>query len=486
MLFATGTTRTSTTNWDIVTLRYNLATCDISWSQSYTGSADNFDFPTAITTDSAGGVYVTGYVWNPTRDMFALKYNASGVQQWASTYNGLNNGGDYSNCIAVDAAGNVYIAGRSDSAGYQRLTLVKFGSGGGSPQWVRLFAAVDSSRYDEALAVKVDASGNVYVAGFSYMRSTPGFEDWVVLKYNSSGALQWARTYNGSAGGSDKARFLVLSPAADVYVFGYTTQTGTNKDLHIRKYNGSTGAVMDSAFYVGPGTAQDDAGGMTIDAAGNVYVVGTSGPNYVTLKYNSSLQQQWFARTTNSGQVYATGIAVGTAGDVNVTGWILNGDWYTVRYNSSGVYQYQYSMGGSAGLPDYCYGIVEDAQANLYTIGSMAFSDGQGTDFTMVSYPPVGIKPISSEVPSAYSLSQNYPNPFNPITSFEFAIPKKSFVAVKVYDILGSEIAELFSGNLGPGKYQATWNAAGFASGVYFYRITAGDFSAARKMILSK
>lgn len=98
----------------------------------------------------------------------------------------------------------------------------------------------------------------------------------------------------------------------------------------------------------------------------------------------------------------------------------------------------------------------------------------------------IGIKQISEVVPSKYSLTQNYPNPFNPTTNIRFAIPKSSEVKITVYDISGKEAAVLVNEQLQAGTYQTDWDASKYASGVYFYRITAGDFTETKRMTLIK
>lgn len=88
--------------------------------------------------------------------------------------------------------------------------------------------------------------------------------------------------------------------------------------------------------------------------------------------------------------------------------------------------------------------------------------------------------------PASFALFQNFPNPFNPTTEISYSVPKNSFVTLKVYNVLGQEVATLFSGMRIPGQYQATFNASRFASGVYFYRLQAGSYSMAKKMLLLK
>lgn len=97
-----------------------------------------------------------------------------------------------------------------------------------------------------------------------------------------------------------------------------------------------------------------------------------------------------------------------------------------------------------------------------------------------------GITPISGEIPNVFSLKQNYPNPFNPVTNIEFAVPVSSNVKLAVYDITGKEIAVLVNSSLRPGIYRADWNAADMPSGAYFYKLTTGNYTETRRMILVK
>ncbi len=103
----------------------------------------------------------------------------------------------------------------------------------------------------------------------------------------------------------------------------------------------------------------------------------------------------------------------------------------------------------------------------------------------------LGITPISSEVPIRYELTQNYPNPFNPVTKFNFSIPKTGNVKILVYDITGREITQLVNSVLPPATYEVDWNSTNgsgsqVSTGVYFYRIIAGDFVEVKKMVLVK
>jgi len=84
------------------------------------------------------------------------------------------------------------------------------------------------------------------------------------------------------------------------------------------------------------------------------------------------------------------------------------------------------------------------------------------------------------------SLKQNYPNPFNPTTTIEFSIPKSEFITLKIYNLLGQEVATLVSEKLTQGTYTFTWDATDFASGLYYYQMTSSEFQMMKKMIVIK
>jgi hypothetical protein len=87
---------------------------------------------------------------------------------------------------------------------------------------------------------------------------------------------------------------------------------------------------------------------------------------------------------------------------------------------------------------------------------------------------------------SSYRLEQNYPNPFNPNTNIEYTIPSQSFVQLIIYDVLGNEVATLVDEEKSTGSYTVNFNASSIPSGVYFYSLTAGEFTQTKKMILMK
>jgi hypothetical protein len=96
------------------------------------------------------------------------------------------------------------------------------------------------------------------------------------------------------------------------------------------------------------------------------------------------------------------------------------------------------------------------------------------------------VKDDEKIIPESYNLSQNYPNPFNPTTTIKYQVPKESFVSVKVYDAIGSEVADLVNEKQKQGYYELYFDASNFSSGVYFYRIISDNYTAVKKMLLVK
>ncbi|MBK7379893.1 MAG: CotH kinase family protein [Ignavibacteriales bacterium] len=118
--------------------------------------------------------------------------------------------------------------------------------------------------------------------------------------------------------------------------------------------------------------------------------------------------------------------------------------------------------------------------------GSWAASSGHGTPGEKNDVYVTSLDEQNLEIPDQYFLSNNYPNPFNPATFINYQIPEKQFVEIKVYDVLGKEVASLVEQELPPGFYTVRFDASQLSSGVYFYRMKAGDFNITKKLLLVK
>jgi hypothetical protein len=497
-VFVTGVSNPTGTSATIVTIRYNPATGDSVWVRKIKGSGNQNDMPSAIVTDNTGFVYVTGWIFNPNRDMFVVKYSAAtGDTLWRRTYNGTGNGGDYSHSLFVDASGNVYITGRSDIGGAQKFTTLKYNSAGVlQPGWPSVYSDSLSTTYDEAKSIKVDGSGNVYVTGKS---GASGLEDYLTVKMNSAGVVQWAKKYAPS--GSNFAIGLVLDASNNVFVTGYhyTAQDGYN--FTTIKYNGTTGDSMAVHDYNGPGDGLDITTAIAIDNNNNVYVTGYSqgvGTNadYETIKYSNSLALLWERRYNGPGLLdYPIAIAVNNSNQrVYVTGYSSEAvgsfyDYLTIGYNmSDGSILGPLRYNGLTGLTDRAYSVAVAPTGEVYVTGAANFPAPDGNDWLTFKYTATlsGVRQTSGTVPEKYTLEQNYPNPFNPGTTIKFSLPKSSFVTLEVYNVTGQLVAKPLNENLSAGTYEYNWVAKGLTSGVYFYTLQANEFTQTKIMTLLK
>jgi len=148
--------------------------------------------------------------------------------------------------------------------------------------------------------------------------------------------------------------------------------------------------------------------------------------------------------------------------------------------------QFSVPVGETVHWGNYKNGVLVQSGAfaytgNLITIPEVkVFKD---SSYLKVFYTPVSVDE-DKYFPSHFALEQNYPNPFNPSTTFRYSIPTHSKVVIKVYDVLGNEIATLMDEEKTVGTYELTWNAKNHSSGIYFYTISAGSFIETKKMIL--
>lgn len=125
--------------------------------------------------------------------------------------------------------------------------------------------------------------------------------------------------------------------------------------------------------------------------------------------------------------------------------------------------------------------LMQGNDGYIYALRHNAAPNGK---LQRIMYDPTGIN--NNNNPFGYSLEQNYPNPFNPTTSIKFEIQRSGFVSLKIYDVLGIEISSLVNETKQQGRYEVSWDASSYPSGVYFYELSAGDFNERRKMVLIK
>lgn len=395
-IYVTGSSYSAASGYDIVTVKYDNSGSQL-WASVFNGSGNGIDESKALAVDASGNVYVCGYSFRggSNFDYTTLMYNSAGVQQWQQYYDAGASLFDEANDIAVDASGNVYVTGaaRTSSTNTNMRTL-KYNNAG-VQQWMADFTS-SGSNLDQGKLIVLDAAGSPYVAGNAF--NTGQDLNYRILKYNpATGAQVWTVQYNHSLNSYDYPTDMALDASGNLFVTGYSYNgAASDDDVHTIKIN-TSGTIVNTVIFNGTANSADISNAIQIDVSGNVYVAGRakntgSSEDFWVAKYNNSLGQVWSDSYNGSGANYdeATAIAIDLSGNVYVTGYSYlnssNNDFLTVKYDpASGSRLWTTRFNGTANNSDQAKAINVDAAGNVYVSGDSKGS-GTGTDYSTIKY----------------------------------------------------------------------------------------------------
>ena len=343
------------------------AGADAYWIATLGGTGTDYEVK-AITVKSNGDVYgvlSTNSEGAGGYDGVVVKYNSSGVLQWQRRIGGSSN--EFFQGMAIDDSGNIYAAG--STASYESGTsayIVKYNSSG-AVQWQR--ALYSTSTIDLRKVAVDSSSSNIYAVGFT-SALTSGGNDVFICKYSVSGVLQWQRRLGGTS--NDDGSDIALDGSGNVYIQYQHSSGQGGYDLGIAKYNSS--GVIQWQRSLG-GTGNESGAGLAIDSSDNIYIPamtaseGQGGYDAGVAKYNSSGAIQWQRIIGGTGSDNVSNLATDSSGNVYVLGTTTSAgagsqDTLIVKYNSSGVVQWQRSFGTTS--YEYAGGIAVDSSDNLY------------------------------------------------------------------------------------------------------------------------
>ena len=397
------------------------------WVARYSPAPDEKDNsePTAMTTDSAGNLYITGFISTLHNDVdyLTLKYDPDGKLLWRRRYNGPGNDLDRARSIAVDQDGNVYVTGESDNGkgnGATKLSgldwaTIKYDKDG-NRKWVARYNDPDDGE-DRPVKLCVDAAGNVYVAGDATVkRDVNGHlwprKEWEIVKYDSQGRQVWAHSERAAADYLEaEAVDMAIDPDGNVYVTGSygTARLGRAKtDLLTVKYAPS-GDCLWRKTYPGKDFGDVFACRIALDGFGNVYVTGEqydgdlmnngTQKDIVTLKYDAAGNEIW-CRVYDNAHLNDTphALAVDKMGNVTIagqTGWEFNRDYLVLRYSASGSLEWMRTYNGKGNAEDCAVGVALDRAGNAIVTGCAFDGDpgmhaGTDSDYVTIKYSPAG------------------------------------------------------------------------------------------------
>ncbi|WP_205511303.1 SBBP repeat-containing protein [Longitalea arenae] len=482
-----GVTRLNT-GMDYTTYKYT-PDADRIWKKTYNGTGIGPDQASAISVDANANVYVTGTSWGGSSwdDYATVKYGEDGDTKWVKRYNGPGNSVDQATAITTDEQGNVYVTGASIGANqFSDYATIKYDKDGNT-KWVKRYNGPGNST-DRAVAIAVDKAGNVYVTGSSW--GSTSFEDYTTIKYDANGNELWVARYNGPANSVDQANALSVDASGNVYITGRSIGGVSSYDFATIKYN-TAGVQQWVARYEGP--VFDDARDIAVDAAGTVYITGESAGDYLTIKYSTGGLQIWLAFYDGGASDVATALALDAVGNVYVTGSsstsrLLFGDYATVKYNFNGQQQWVARYDGPAARSDAASDIAVDDDGNVYVTGS---SEGIGTsvDYATIKYeqtplltrlatsPDEENPVIAGQGPGKLS-AKAFPNAFTEYINLQWSGSNKP-VTITITDMLG-RLVERRTGLASSGNIRTGYQ---FTAGVYFAEIVQGREKVMLKLI---
>ncbi|MDI6803319.1 MAG: SBBP repeat-containing protein [Bacteroidota bacterium] len=488
------------TKYDFLTIKYS-PTGNICWEKRYNGAANLMDEPVAITVDKQGNVYVTGHetFWGSWYLCYTtIKYDSSGDIKWIRKYFGPNILSDITSAIKVDDNGHVYVTGSSsDEVGWSDIATIKYDANG-NQVWVARYSAPGNNSDDYAVSLDVDKRGYVYVVG-NTKRSGTSY-DFITIAYDSNGTHKWTKTYSSVLDKDDFAKGIKADDLGNVYVIG----TSINDICLVFKYD-ALGNVLWENSYDYRRYGNDVPVALTLDDSSNIYVTGYSYDNnqdIFTLKLNPNGEQIWVVRyngETNSDD-YPSDITVDGFGNVYITGKTKGINSYdiilTIQYDKDGNLKTVVHHDSPWYANEGAIAISLHGTDIFYVVGNLLKYDNWAVP-VVIKYTknPLSVSE-SEQMPIQYQLFQNYPNPFNPTTIIKYQLPENCHVTLKIYDLIGREVAKLLNEFQIAGNKSIEFNAesaaGGLPTGVYFYKLVvsssnslnANNYTSIKKMLL--
>lgn len=379
--------------YDILLSKFDIDG-SLQWSRSLGGSS--YDIGYGVATDSSNNIILCARSDNAVssgRDAYVAKYNSSGTLLWDRGIGGSGNDLFYN--VAVDTNDNIIAVGyqqsNTNNSADSAFLVVKYNSSG-TIQWQRSF---DKNIYDHILyGVATDSNDNIFISG----HIEAGL-DTIVAKLNSSGTSQWQKSFTG--GSVDISRAITVDSSDNVIVGAQTRSTGAgNYDFHIIKMNNSDGSVQWQRTLGSSGN--DIAEGIATDASGNIYVVGYSpapavGANDVIIaKYTSSGSIEWQNYFAGSSTDVPYAVATNSIGTPIFVGWttsdgLLKNNAFVAKVPQDGLGH------GTYGNFTYASSSLTDASSSIST-----------STQTLTGYNPSLTTGTPSRTSSAQTLTEEF------------------------------------------------------------------------------
>jgi hypothetical protein len=454
---------------------------DTIWTRTYGGPYDEEAESGAATPD--GCYLLAGYTtsfnaWQG--DYYLVKFNSAGDTVWTKRYGGSQS--DYGRDVVATPDRGYAILGKSGTGPFRSL-LIKTDSLGNAI-WQKYYG-VTQDENPWGLTTTYD-SGFAIVGTYDVPGPTTNY-DIKLVRTKSNGDTLWTRTY-GTANTED-GYGVVQTADSGFIIAGVVTYPSYYTDIYLVKTNKSGDTVWTKKL-----------GGASSDYAWAIHKVNDGGFIIVgNTSSFSSMEHVYLIKLYPSGNVEWTSVI---GGDRSVRGYdvcetsdhgfaitgTINMDFpkyhqvYLLRTNSHGDSLWSTMCGGDGF--DIGRFVHQDGEGKYIVGGSWNYSSSNRGFYAIKFAAEVTSVEENHSISNDFILHQNYPNPFNPTTTIQYNVPKTSYVTLKIFNLIGQEVARLVNGIEEPGNKTVSFNANGLTSGVYYYRLQAGSFIETKKLLL--
>ncbi len=418
---------------------------DTLWTRTYNGTNNSTDEATAIKVDAAGNVYITGFTKESTTDydITTIKYNSSGTQQWISKYNNPSvNGEDQGIHLAIDNLGNVYVSGYSDGDASTILNedfiTIKYNSSG-VQTWATRFNGTGNAT-DIPSGLGILQTGKVFITGKS---DNGNDDDYVTICYNATGTQQWLQRYDG-LNGNDKPSDLIIDNSNNVTVTG-RKDNGNDDDIVTIQY--AVNGVQNWINTYNSGVGNDRGIALAKNANGEIFITGTQNDglqnDIVTFGINTSGTQTWINHFdgTNHLDDIPSAIEYDNNGFIIIAGQTgistTNSNFFIRKINNNGTLIWSQTYDGLINQNDGVNTMSLDGLNNVYVSGNSNSTNGQKDIVTIKYDSPLSLKEIND---SNLSLS-TFPNPFSESTRIEFNNSTNANYIVEIFNLTGKKLS---------------------------------------------
>jgi len=483
------------------------------WSQTYGGSALDWAFSVQQTQD--GGFIVTGSTQSygaGSHDIWLIKTDASGNQEWNRTFGGSEY--DHGNSVLQTSDGGYIIAGvtLSYGAGSYDFWLIKTDASG-TEEWNYTFGGTED---DQGNSVQQTVDGGYIIAGHTNSYGAGDYDVYLV-KTDGSGIEEWSQTYGGSY--MDIGESVWQTSDGGYILTGETKSYGAGSyDVYLVKTDASGTEEWSRAY----GGWDDDKGYCIQQATDGGYITAGS-----TRSFGAGSADVWVLKIESEAPLPDVSIeivpddppvTVPQGGSFGFTGTLTNNteesqvvDAWTMAigpqkdiygpfkefsdvelqpHQTRRAHFYQHVPNGAplgfynyiAYCGDYPSTVIDSSFFELEVIAGPSTGAGEAGWVLTGSF----LEGDFADLPSEFALLSNYPNPFNASTVISYELPVSRDVKLEVYNLFGQKVATLVDGQQEAGYRSVTWDATEISSGVYFYKLTAGDYTETKRMMLIK